>query len=304
MKRNIKKPRKIHSFSRSAMLPWYLLGIVLLLFILFVGVRLQVDSSQAVASVQNEVVMVSLDVPSRQVKKGEALNQVPFTTIQWPGSSAAGKFIVSKESYKDFYAATILPAFSPVSISSISQTPLDINVVAGGIPSGYRAITVKVDVESAVEGWAQTGNFVDVILMKQSKDPELGIEAKVIAENVKILSAGASAEIPGGGVKNTQAPPTVTLLVSQEDALKVRTAATIGKLTFALRGIGDESPTLAVHMSQKNLLGGSRSLTLDKVKERIKGKAKGPDGSIYILDSNSEWIEERSTSSEKGAIEE
>jgi Flp pilus assembly protein CpaB len=292
MNRNRNKPKKINPYYSSAMLPWYLLGAVVLFFLVFAGVRLQVASTPAAASGSSEFKMISVEVPQRQVRKGERIDQVPFTTIEWP-VSGTGSYINSKAAYQGYFAAADLPAYTPIQVSSIRSSPVDVNIVAGGIPPGYRAITVKVDVESAVEGWAQTGNFVDVILMKQSGDPDLGIEAKVIAENVKILSAGASAEKSDGAVKSTQAPPTVTLLVTQEDALKVRTAATIGKLTFALRGVGDESPALAVHMSQKNLLGGSRSLQLRKPVEKIKGTAKGPDGVMYILDANSQWIEAR-----------
>ncbi len=261
-------------------------------FIIFAGVRPQAGSSPAVASSSSEMKMISIDVPTRVVQKGEAVEQIPFTSIQWPATSQ-GSFMVSRASYKGHFASAVLQAYAPVPVASLSSTPVDVNVVAGGIPPGYRAITVKVDVESAVEGWAQTGNYVDVILMKQSQDPDLGIEAKVIAENVKILSAGANAEKTRGVAKSTQAPPTVTLLVTQEDALKVRTAATIGKLTFALRGVGDESPTLAVHMNQRNLLGGSRSLQVNSSREKVKGTARGPDGVMYILDANSQWIQEQ-----------
>lgn len=69
----------------------------------------------------------------------------------------------------------------------------------------------------AVEGWAQTGNFVDVIVLRQSGDPDLGIEAKVIAENVKILSIVSTVEQLSQNANAVRPPPTVTLLVSAED---------------------------------------------------------------------------------------
>lgn len=294
MSNNKNKPKKIRSYYSSYMLPWYILGVFIVFGFIFIGARLRIDSVPAVASSSTDQELLTIEVPNRAIKKGEPLEQVPFSSIKWPSSSRKS-VLIKKSDYNGYFATENLQAYTPVAVSALSQTPLDLNIVAGGIPRGYRAITVKVDVESAVEGWAQTGNHVDVILMKQSSDPELGIEAKVIAENVKILSAGASAEKVKGSVKSTQAPPTVTLLVTQEDALKVRTASTIGKLTFALRGIGDESPTQAVQMNQRNLVGGSRSLQLNKQKEKVKGMAKGPDGSMYILDENSGWIQKENT---------
>jgi len=298
-KKKVNRPKKVTSYSFNAVLPWAICGVVILFAIVFTGVRLQVNSSNANALPQNSLeMMVQLEVPSRPIAQGEQLKTIPFTKVQWPNSPEVARFMKFASEYREHYAKTALLAFSPVPISSLANSAKDANAVVEGIPSGYRAITVKVDVESAVEGWAQAGNYVDVIVMRQSSDPELGIEAKVIAENVKILSAGASVESATGSSKNAMTPPTVTLLVSQEDALKVRTAVNIGKLTFALRGLGDESPTLAVNMNQKTLLGGARSLQVSK-REGFKGSARGPDGHLYVLDEEARWV--KSISEDKSA---
>ena len=107
-------------------------------------------------------------------------------------------------------------------------------------------------------------------------------------ENVKILAAGATVESSSSSQNAAHAPPTVTLLVTQEDALKIRTAATVGKLTFALRGVGDQSPSTTISMNQKLLLGGAKNSPFGKGEKRAV--AKGPDGKTYVLDGNSEWI--------------
>ncbi len=110
-----------------------------------------------------------------------------------------------------------------------------------------------------------------------------------IAENVRILSAGRSAE-PAGSAGAPRPPATVTLLVRQEEALKIKTAASIGKLAFSLRGIGDQQPTTARTLNQRELLGGQ--FTKLPLKERRKGFAKGPDGRTYVLATGEEWIPE------------
>ena len=151
----------------------------------------------------------------------------------------------------------------------------------------YVSAVRRKDVESVVEGWAQTGSYVDVILIRRSPEKDLGMEAKVIAENVKILAAGADASEKS--VENATAPQTVTLLVTQEDALKVRTASSIGKLTFALRGSGDKGPSVSVFMNQRTLLGGSRLINKQK-SNAYKGMARGPNGEVYVLQGGSEWV--------------
>lgn len=142
------------------------------------------------------------------------------------------------------------------------------------------------DAESAVEGWARSGNYVDVILVRMARDSSSALESAVIAENVRILSAGSSAVPMAGEQTTAHAPSTVTLLTSQEDALKIKTAVNLGKLTFALRGTGDRSPTIARLANQHALLNAPQARTA----EPYKGKAKGPDGKLYVLDSHSQWL--------------
>ncbi len=216
------------------------------------------------------------------------MGNLPFARTKWPKSSMTNAYITNEQDAASAVALTPLPAHLPVPIEAVSSAAGDSNAVVDGIPQGYRAITVRVDAESAVEGWARSGNYVDVIVLRQSSDREVGVEAKVIAERVKILSAGRSTEPLSGSSAAPSAPPTITLLVSQEDALKIKTAANVGKLTFSLRGTGDESPAIATAMNQKSLLGAAR--TIAPKAPRYVGTAKGPDGKAYVLAEDARWI--------------
>jgi len=230
---------------------------------------------------------VDLPTPSRGLAKGESLKGVEFRSVKWPRSKVSPGYLQSIEPYRDYFTQAQLPANLPIPLAALSNAPLDANAVAEAIPPGMRAITVKVDAESAVEGWARTGNSIDVILVRPSKENGLGLESLVIAENIKILSAGATTSNSSGGENAARAPNTVTLLVSQEDALKVKTAANVGRLTFALRGNGDSTPTIATSIDGRKLLGQSR---LETTRQSILGKAKGPDGKTYVLDQDSKWL--------------
>lgn len=231
--------------------------------------------------------MVDLPIPVRSLAKGEVLREVEFRSIKWPRSKVGAAYLQVLEPYKNYFTQAQLPANLPIPLASLSNTPLDANAVAEAIPQGMRAITVKVDAESAVEGWARTGNSIDVILVRPSKENGLGLESLVIAENIKILSAGATTSNNGGGENAARAPNTVTLLVSQEDALKVKTAANVGRLTFALRGNGDSTPTIATSIDGRKLFGQSKS---EAKQQSVLGKAKGPDGKTYVLDQDSKWL--------------
>lgn len=290
MKQKGKRPKKIKTELNISSIFGVvcLLGSVLIVTLFSRPVRVAPTLSSELSMVPQAI---KVEVPTRQVFKGERLSGVPFTTIDWPATSDLSTFARSRAQLSDKFASTSISAYMPVPINATTDSSTESNAVVDGIPPGYRAVSVKVDVESSVEGWAQTGNFVDVIVLRQSVDPELGIEAKVIAENVKILSAGSSVEQPNQGTNAARPPSTVTLLATAEDALKIRTASTLGKLTFSLRGVGDEVPSPAISMNQKLLLGGSQTFNENQHGD-YKGQARGPDGKLYVLDSDSKWVKD------------
>ncbi len=287
-----KKPKKLSRFRRS---DYVYLGcsIAVVLFVALLIVRPERVESKADAFDSRPVSQVDtvfVSTPLRPIAKGEKLSAVQFTRTEWPRARLGLSFVQDIGLYPEAVALNPLPAHLPIPLDAIASSPADAvaNVLVDRIPTGFRAITVNVDAESAVEGWARPGNYVDVIVLRLSKNGESGIEAKVISENVRILSAGQSTEPLSGQSAAPRPPATVTLLVSQEDALKIKTAANVGKLTFSLRGTGDESPTLALTMDQKTLLDSAK--TVIPKKEAFRGKATGPDGKVYFLGDDSQWV--------------
>ncbi len=239
--------------------------------------------------VVNDLDTILLPVPTRTIAKGERLGDVEFMKVSWPKNRVSGAYIDDIGRYQETLALTPLPKHIPVPYSAISQEVVDNNAVVEGIPEGMRAITVRVDAESSVEGWARSGNFVDVIVVRASADKTIGLESKIIAENVKILSAGQSTAPLQAENSAPPAPSTVTLLTNQEDALKIKTAANIGKLTFALRGKGDSSPATSLAMNQKKLLGGIPETKLSS-ETNFRGYAKTPEGKTFVLAEGSRWV--------------
>lgn len=226
-------------------------------------------------------------VPTRAVAKGERLMGVPFVFQEFGEEFAAREPLKDLNFAADLYAATALSAYTPINRSSLSEKPLDRNVVVERIPEGMRAITVKVDVESAVEGWARSGNSVDVILIESNAREGSPFRSTIIAENVTILSAESSALPLDSDERAPKAPSSVTLLTTQEDALRIKTASHIGRLTFALRGNGDELPASSHTFNGKRLLASTSS---DALKNNIEGYARGPDGKTYVLRKHAAWI--------------
>ncbi len=240
--------------------------------------------------------LLSIPTPLRPIAKGEVLSAVEFTTVKWPRSRLTGEYVTNLDEFRQYSTLTALPKLLPVPISALRRESAELNALVEGIPEGMRAITVKVDAEAAIEGWALPGNHVDVMVIRVSQDASIGLETKVIAENIRILSAGRSlSSDTAAGDTAPKTPSTVTLLVTQEDALKIKTAASIGKLNFSLRSTRDQQPATSIVMNQKKLLGGGGQ---PRKNDNFRGYATGPDGNRYVLTDESRWL--RSAERPKG----
>lgn len=294
-----RRPKKIRRDNSRGLLP--LLGVVILASAILLAAGMnraramktgsETGEAETAAKNVNDEDIILVPAPTRNIAKGEKLSAVQFTSIKWPKSRLTTDYLLESNIPPHITASTPLPKYLPIPLAALNMTQSEGNQVTERIPQGMRAITVRVDAESAVEGWAQSGNFVDVILVRSSKDSIAGLESKVIAENVRILSAGRSSEPLNNDSTAPTPPSTVTLLVNQEDALKIKTGANLGKLTFALRGSGDQLPTTTTRVDQRTLLGIPKTMSST---QQVTGTARGPDGQFYILSKGAQWVRDQS----------
>ena len=253
------------------------------------GAKRAQSGSEQVVRVAKDFDTIQIPVPTHDVVKGQRLSSEKFIKISWPKNHLMGDFVREIESYRSHVATTLLPAYMPVPLASLKIEPIEVNSVIERIPRGMRAITISVDEESVVEGWAQSGSFVDVIVMRRrSSAAEAEVTSQVIAENVKILSAGRSVEPAPRGASVSRVPATVTLLVQQEEALRITTASQLGRLTLALRGRRDQIPAYPRSVDQGQVLGLVRKLPQST--SSYRGFAQGPDGRRYVLTTENRWI--------------
>jgi pilus assembly protein CpaB len=176
---------------------------------------------------------IEIEVPAAPVPAGMRLRDARLRSMRFPAHQVPEGALRTIGAYRDAVALAPLPANLPIFKENLSLTAGVSNPMTQRIPDGMRAITVRVDATSAVEGWAGTGAVVDVLLITKER-------ASVVAEQVKILSAERSLD-PVTGLEAPNVPSTVTLLVTQEQALAVNSAAQNGKLSFALRSNNDEA---------------------------------------------------------------
>lgn len=186
---------------------------------------------EAAAPVVGEFDTVRIPVPVELVVPGRKLKDVRFKMVAYPTHQVPERALRAVDGFGDYVALAPLPANLPLYAENIGVGAQGTNAVLERIPPGMRAMTIRVDATSAVEGWASAGSIVDVLLVEKDR-------TTVIAENVTILSAERSTA-PVEGNSAPSVPSTVTLLVSQEQCLAINTAIPLGRIAFALRGTRD-----------------------------------------------------------------
>jgi len=217
--------------------------------------------------------VVEVPVPERPVPAGTSMREVKVRLEKFPSHQLPKGVVRDLAPFISRVAIVPLPGGLPIIESNIGDSEEASNPIIGKIPPGMRAMTVKVDATSAVEGWARSGSIVDVLLVEKSR-------TTVVAEAVRVISAERSLSPGlGGGIGQAEAPvvpSTVTLLVTQEQCLAINTAVPLGRIAFALRSAKDDEGWRATHFSSEELAG---------VK---KGQAKSRVGGVVAFGTGSE----------------
>jgi Flp pilus assembly protein CpaB len=180
--------------------------------------------------------VVAVPVPDGPVPAGISLRDVKTHLEKFPSHQLPQGVLMDINSVLDRVTLVAIPGGLPIMEANIGSFDEATNPILGKIPPGMRAMTVKVDATSAVEGWARGGSIVDVLLVEKNR-------TTVIAEAVRVISAERSLSPIDENVTSgapTSIPSTVTLLVTQEQCLAINTAVPMGKIAFALRSAKDD----------------------------------------------------------------
>jgi pilus assembly protein CpaB len=123
------------------------------------------------------------------------------------------------------------------------------------IPVGMRAVTVRVNDVVGVAGFVLPGMRVDVLVTGQPPSSD-GYVTKTFLQNILVLSAGQTITPDARGEAINA--PTVTLLVTPEQAEVLTLAGTEGRIQLVLRNGSDQemSKTPGTHIAE--LYGGAR----------------------------------------------
>lgn len=149
-------------------------------------------------------------------------------------------------------------------VSNRLAAPGEIPGLATMIPSGYRAVSVRVNDVIGVAGFIQPGMRVDVLASGRLPGLEDSV-TRTVLQNVTVLSAGQVLQPePKGQVINAQV---VTLQVRPDEAEILALTSGEGRVQLVLRNSADNAiaPTSGAHLravyAVGNTPGGSQSAT-------------------------------------------
>jgi pilus assembly protein CpaB len=126
--------------------------------------------------------------------------------------------------------------------------------MASLVPSGYRAVAVKVDEDSSVAGFLKPGCRVDVaaVLSVRPAGGQAETISKVILQDITVGAVGQS--LTGEGDSASNLSRSITLLVKPEEVSILHLAASQGKLRLAMRHYDDVGATAGESISRESEL--------------------------------------------------
>ena len=238
-----RRRRKDRSLAGLSLLSLSILGAA---FILSRDRSVEVRAAEPQTTIVGEFDTVALPVPANFVPTGTKMRDIALRHVAFPRHQVPKNALTSLSGFENSVTIAPLPANLPIFPENMSALAGRSNPVIERIPAGMRAMTVNVDATSAVEGWANSGAIIDVLLVQND-------QTRVIAEKVKIISAERKLETEqSDGV----IPRTVTLLVTQAQCLAINTAIPLGKIAFALRGASDDGDWASTSYTPNELKGG------------------------------------------------
>lgn len=278
-------------FVAAAGLAFSLLMVLLVVF----NLR-KAEAGNTNAEIPNELAStmvgtVTLYTSDTYVKAGTPLQALPFREVYWPRSSVPDGAVLDLRELQSNFARVDIPVGVPIQRSHITQekaAPISLPITPG-----MRAVTIQVDAESGIEGFAKPGTRVDIVLTYMNDG---NLTSKVIVQNARILSKGGETQKEEEDLPQRRAKvaPTVTLEVSPADALKVTTSKQLGSLSLFMRAGEDDKAAPVVEVSKQQIDGGLKKKgserNCNKGAVRIEGKEYMIDcsGSITPIDDSLE----------------
>ncbi len=238
--------------KRKAIVPLLLgLGVGL------VTVKLAVDTIRKAQAGNSAQVTVMVVQAKQDIAAFEEITAEMVTLLETADSSLvpATERIETLEEALGRVSAKAIPMGSPVLKDMLAQKGTPAGMV-GRIPSGFRAVSVKIDESTSVAFQLKPGDWVDVTVVMDVASGLRGRKetiAETILQRIQVAAVGNTTRPAEGAGAATKIKPakSATLFVREADVPKLHLASTRGKITLSMRG--DEDSELIRNPAVANL---------------------------------------------------
>lgn len=185
-------------------------------------------------------------VAARDLAVGEALDAQATRWARFPDDSVTAVMITRKtdagvvKSIEQSRAIQPIFAGEPVMERKVAKAD-NKDLLSSMLPKGRRAVTIKLNEESGVGGFILPNDRVDVLVIRTVGKKST---AEPVITNVRVLALDQSTtpvkkedkktDKKGGGFAKT-----ATLELEPEQAVALATAASLGKISLALRSLAE-----------------------------------------------------------------
>jgi len=189
--------------------------------------------SGTVAASQAPVVKVVAAATS--LKFGDRLAIENLRLVDWPAGSVPEGTFKSVDELLGPQPRVALQAIQPNELILINKVtgPGQRASLSAVISIGMRAMTIRVNDVLGVAGFVLPGDRVDIMLTREVQNEPI---TNVLLQNVKILGIDQKSDQQSSDPDVVKA---VTIEVTTEQAQKITLAATVGKLSLALRDVSN-----------------------------------------------------------------
>lgn len=219
--------------------------------------------------------LVPVVVANRPMQSGEIIEPSAVSVRQIP-AEYANQNMVTPDNFDNVVGQALLVDMGRGDALQISYTAgRGGEVFAATLQHGRRALTIEVDEISSISGMLRPGDTVDLMLTAQAGSAISGGERKDVTfpllSNVQVLATGQVQKgAAASGESSARAYAHVTLDLSPEEATRVITAKSGGRLTAVLRSPNDHR------------INPSRPLSIDDVVASYGGEG-GSSRSVEFL---------------------
>lgn len=204
--------------------------------------------ANAVTAAAPAVEMVQVIVAAEDIPFGAPIDRMKLTSQRWPADAVPTGAFTSLDTLlggngNRRHARRPIGRGDPITTARVSEFGERVTITQSLAPD-RRAVAIRVDAVTAVGGFVTPGDRVDIILTQSRGE---NFRSGTILQNIRVIGTDQDADEMRDTARVSR---TVTVDVTAEEGQVLALAQQAGRLSLALRTVGDESrqPLGIVHL--------------------------------------------------------